>query len=925
MKSITINFTPVWCTLLPQDLGEEWTTLEKDLNALLSFRPTGYFFSPQYQSGIWDGYTRLYHEKTRKFRAGLLSKVVQFLQSQGYQVQIDNAPQPREFIQKSFTYQLRPYQVRAAQDITKIRYGILQAPMRAGKTIIFVSVVDSERQFPAIFICRSLDLAYQTRERLQTFLPDISVGIVGDGKVDIQDVTIVTIQSAFSAYGKTCKELDKEKVAEDKAAVRRLLTEAKLVFYDEVHHVKSATSRFVLDRCPHTTLKIGLSATPFAGTPEDMRIEEVIGPVIHQISYSELIQEGFLLRPHIYMYKLPEMDIDDHYQTVYKKAVVENEFLTGLIKKLVDTLTGMKKSVVVQVEFINHAKRLGKALGVPVLTGSERDMSVRVDIKKKLESKEILCLVSTLFEEGLDVPCHPPEQYLITASGELVFAGEVKAGDMLRGSLGKPCKVEKVSTHKFKGEIIRITPLGTTYSIDVTPDHVIPVLQPSTYQFKRGIPRREYYNLAPKNFVLKRAKDIKLYDVIAFSKGVWGDQGQETIDLAFFLKENFPGLCWDESFVWLKTSNSGNSGEALTARQIAKDLKIPMSVVYNYKYGKLSNKAEKYRFLLDKYFQQNKDRISPVKKIPRFLSITPELFRLLGYYLAEGSSTKGTVTFAFSQLEEEFIGDTVSLLQKVFAQSSYVADSKASKSTVVVISSRILSCLFEKLCGKGAGRKQLSPVVLSANNECLKHLVMGYWRGDGFSQRRAYSFSSNSLVLLSQIRDILAGRFGIISSLRKYATLENVLTVGGEYFDAMGELLEEFLPDVNVKNTHSQAWQDSNYIYFPVVKVERKSYDGDVICLGVEGDHLYSTISGLVHNSLDYTINAAGGLSSIGTLQRMRSITMTEGKTSCGIIDFFHQCKYLKRHSKERWKSYTSEPEFVVEMRDVSNKTLEEI
>ena len=57
----------------------------------------------------------------------------------------------------------------------------------------------------------------------------------------------------------------------------------------------------------------------------------------------------------------------------------------------------------------------------------------------------------------------------------------------------------------------------------------------------------------------------------------------------------------------------------------------------------------------------------------------------------------------------------------------------------------------------------------------------------------------------------------------------------------------------------------------------------------------------------------------------MRSITACEGKNTCGIIDFYHDCKYLRNHSLFRKNIYLSEPEFVLIVRDISKKTLAEI
>ena len=432
-KTVTLQFSPTYCTLAEDPEVE----VEELLYTKLAYHPAGYFFSPKFQARIWDGFTRLYYPNVKRFRIGLLSRVENLLAEQGYEVVVRGRPEAREFIQRATTYQLREYQRQAATVICQKRFGILQAPMRSGKTMMFIAVVDSERQFPVIFFCRSLDLAYQTRDRLRQFLPDVYVGLVGDGQTDIGDVTIITIQSAFAAYSKACpeKNLSPERgfVLQQRLDVARLIQKAKLVFYDEVHHIGAITSRFILDKCIGTTMKIGLSATPFSGKDEDMLVEQSAGPVIHSVSYSDLIREGFLLRPYIYMYKLPKMALDDSYPTVYKYAVVNNQYLTGLIVRLVQELNHMGKSVVVQTELLNHTAKLGKAIGCPTLTGKDTT-DYRQEMIKNLNSKQILCLVSTLFEEGLDVPTL---DYTINAAGGLSNIATLQRMRSITASTGK--------------------------------------------------------------------------------------------------------------------------------------------------------------------------------------------------------------------------------------------------------------------------------------------------------------------------------------------------------------------------------------------------------------------------------------------------------------------------------------------------------
>ncbi len=585
--SMDIQFGPVWCSITT-DMPPE---LEGSIYKKLSFYAENYFFSPKFQRNQWDGMYHLYHPKTKSFRVGLLNRVINIMEKHGCIVHVLDKPSATEFVQRSNSYNLRPYQLSAVKDCLSKRFGILQAPPRAGKTEVFVAIVDSERAFPVVFFCRSLDLAYQTKARVEKYLPDISVGIVGDGEVDIKDVTIITIQSAFFALNAKIKEKDLyiERLPDKfkKLKIEIFIKKAKIVVYDECfpaktlvhldentmvpiksiynnlsithvlsynekmdrlekrkiirrtkrivpteelveigtyigkfkkkyrvrctdshkfwvkdrgyikakdlslnetvkvltsgeklkkqfsgncvcnrcgkslttlrrpeshikflynhdvplkfvrysgrgfrgkttvynievegnhnyfadrflvsncHHSLASTSKLVLSKCTSATLKLGLSATPFSEKDSDMLIEESIGDVIHKISYSELIKGGFLLKPTIYFYRLPKLSLNDAYPTIYKKAVVENEFFIKLIDLIVKTLNKMNKSVVVQTDTIRHAKVLHESIeGSTMLTGKDKTER-RKDVIQKLKDKEILCCVSTLFEEGIDIP-----------------------------------------------------------------------------------------------------------------------------------------------------------------------------------------------------------------------------------------------------------------------------------------------------------------------------------------------------------------------------------------------------------------------------------------------------------------------------------------------------------------------------------------
>lgn len=68
---------------------------------------------------------------------------------------------------------------------------------------------------------------------------------------------------------------------------------------------------------------------------------------------------------------------------------------------------------------------------------------------------------------------------------------------------------------------------------------------------------------------------------------------------------------------------------------------------------------------------------------------------------------------------------------------------------------------------------------------------------------------------------------------------------------------------------------------------------------------------------VEVVINAEGGRDAKVTMQRMRNMTIAEGKARAMLVDFVDDTNpYLLEHSNERWKVYTSIPEFNVKVID---------
>ena len=424
-EKVVIDFTMNWCKVVSDNSQE----LHEFLYNYLSYQPEGFFFSPRYQDQKWDGYSRLYKPGTQRFRAGLLSRTVEELERIGCEVEVKGVQSKDVKEVKTLVYKngegtevsLRPYQVKAVLSALNSRIGIIQAPPRSGKTLISTAIIDNENEFPVNFYVRSKDLAYQTLKVFSQNFSHLNLGFICDGMSSIGDINIITIQSAYSAFDKKYKEkgLYEEKDVDNKKEVREAVREGKVLFFDECHHFSAASSRFIYDKSTSCVMKIGLSATPFSDKSDFILVEESTGPVIYQISYSELIKEGYLMKPYIYLYKLPKMQLEGVYPSVYNKAVVENSFLTSLVKTIVKRLNSKGKSVAIQTEFINHSKNLSRELNCEYLVGNDTSEK-RQRVIQDLIDKKIMCLVSTLLEEGIDLPTL---DYTINLAGGLSNIG----------------------------------------------------------------------------------------------------------------------------------------------------------------------------------------------------------------------------------------------------------------------------------------------------------------------------------------------------------------------------------------------------------------------------------------------------------------------------------------------------------------------
>lgn len=182
---------------------------------------------------------------------------------------------PAEF---DFTGKLRDYQALALPDMLGRRYGLIEAATGAGKTIMGIAYA-AERKLKTLIIVHSKELLDQWNERLLEFTTLDSVGILGDGKFDVQDVTVGIINTVRDHLGD-------------------LNDQFGTVVLDECHRAMGDSWTRTIN-----TLKpknhIGLSATPYRSDGLTKALYRVIGPMVHKVDRAYLEDSGAVMAPRI--------------------------------------------------------------------------------------------------------------------------------------------------------------------------------------------------------------------------------------------------------------------------------------------------------------------------------------------------------------------------------------------------------------------------------------------------------------------------------------------------------------------------------------------------------------------------------------------------------------------------------------------------
>lgn len=234
--------------------------------------------------------------------------------------------------------------------------------------------------------------------------------------------------------------------------------------------------------------------------------------------------------------------------------------------------------------------------------------------------------------------------------------------------------------------------------------------------------------------------------------------------------------------------------------------------------------------------------------VPNSVPVEPDLMRLVGYWLAEGSLAAYRVEFAFHERETEFIADVKSLMARYFGCTGRQRQDARSHGVSLTFKSRRAYEFFLQTIGRGAHRKRLPPWMLELPDKHIAELLRGHWRGDGSASRQGFVVHSVSAELIEQVR-LLMMRFGILASQWKRAADRHALSVYGVNAERFAEAVGERY-DARTPKRQAAIDEATGEAFFPVIEVRPFTPDQpvDVYNLEVEGDNSYHAAGVAAHN-----------------------------------------------------------------------------
>jgi superfamily II DNA or RNA helicase len=220
-------------------------------------------------------YTHFIDRNTIAFSRGTISELRNIFNENGIQCKIYDERKEGHKISYRFerNINLYPFQTQAVNDLLIKTQGVLIAPPGAGKTVMAMGIINKLKRSTLIIVHTS-ELLRQWKESIQEKTNQKTIGQIGAGKYQLENITIGMLQTLTNCNKTKLKEINNF---------------FGIVITDECHHVPANTLFYVLNSS-EAKYRYGLTATPRRKDGKEFLLKDTISQHNIEITDRDLEQ-----------------------------------------------------------------------------------------------------------------------------------------------------------------------------------------------------------------------------------------------------------------------------------------------------------------------------------------------------------------------------------------------------------------------------------------------------------------------------------------------------------------------------------------------------------------------------------------------------------------------------------------------------------
>ena len=323
---------------------------------------------------------------------------------------IDNRTFETTDVDLTFSGTLRPEQTDVVDEFFsrgRARSGILQAPCGWGKTFTGCEIISRNKTKTLVMVHTKL-LFRQWIEELEKQIPTAKIGKIGDGLLDVQDITVGIYKSVYNN-------------------IDSLKNSFSMILVDEAHLCPAEMFSTALNGL-NAKIKIGISATPRRKDGKHVYLSDYFSTfMVHAKDPRQHDNPGVHIRRTDFKFNV--IDPQRDWSRQLNKLCANKDYLK-FIANVAKSHIKAGRCPLILGERIQMLKDLQALIPDSVCLIGETDESTRTDVLSNVGGKYKAVLSTKLFDEGIS--CHRLDTLYITCPSNNPIKLEQRIGRIIR-------------------------------------------------------------------------------------------------------------------------------------------------------------------------------------------------------------------------------------------------------------------------------------------------------------------------------------------------------------------------------------------------------------------------------------------------------------------------------------------------------------